>query len=183
MGWGNRKSAGSGNTGAHGARRRTREKMTLSIAASSLTFPTRNIASPGIVHPREVELLKASVFLDQLPISVQFSALTHVADEIRVHAGVVLAAALRVESPYQGPCAHLCGDEDLVPLPSTDRVVHQDSCKFADPLVSHRWLLFSRSSRRAYHPRLARLCVGSASQMVKPRTGLPRPRSCRGPHA
>src|SRR5829696_2347616 len=62
---------------------------------------------------------KASVFLDQLPISVQFSALTRVADEIRVHAGVVLAAALRIESPYQGPCAHLRGDEDLVPLPST----------------------------------------------------------------
>ena len=31
----------------------------------------------------------------------------------------------RVEGPYQGPGAHLPGDEDLVPLPGLDRVVHQ----------------------------------------------------------
>ena len=47
----------------------------------------------------------------------------------------------RVEGLYQGPCAHLRGDEDLVPLPSLDRVIHQDPCKFADPCVSHHWFL------------------------------------------
>src|ERR671911_766127 len=74
--------------------------LTLSLAASPLTFPTRSIASPGIVRTSEVELQKAAVLLDQLPVRVEFSALTQVADEVGVHARVVLAAGLGVGVSY-----------------------------------------------------------------------------------
>src|SRR5215210_22489 len=72
----------------------------LSMAASSLTLATRSIASPGIAHPGEVELEKAAVLLDQLPVGVEFSALAQIAHEVGVHAGVVLAARLGVRTAY-----------------------------------------------------------------------------------
>src|SRR5215213_4906689 len=74
--------------------------LTLSMAASSPTFATRNIVSPFIVHPRKVELEKAAVLLDQLTVRVQCSALAQVADEVGVHARLVLAAGLRVGAAY-----------------------------------------------------------------------------------
>src|ERR687898_271168 len=99
----------------------------LSIAPSSLTFPTRNIASPGIVHPREVELQKAAVLLDQLPIGVEFSTLAQVADEVGVHAGVVLAAGLGVGAAYSevDRSAELLVEEDVRARPA-DAVVGPD---------------------------------------------------------
>src|SRR5215208_6131360 len=51
--------------------------------------------------PREVELEKAAVLLYQLSVSVEFSALAQVADEISVHARVVLAAGLGVGAAYR----------------------------------------------------------------------------------
>src|SRR5215217_9148959 len=99
----------------------------LSIAASSLTFPTRSIASPGIVHPRKVELEKAAVLLDQLPIRIQFPVLAQVADEVGVHAGVVLAAGLGVGAAYSevDRPAELLVEEDVCARPA-DAVVGPD---------------------------------------------------------
>src|SRR5215211_1360207 len=71
----------------------------LSMADSSLTLATRSIASPGMVHPGQVEREKAAVLLDELPVGIECSALAQVADEVGMHAGVVLAAGLGVGAP------------------------------------------------------------------------------------
>src|SRR5829696_6260539 len=99
-----------------------------SRAASFLTLATRSIASPGMVHAGQVELQKAAVLLDQLPISVQFSALAQVADEVRVHAGVVLAAGLGVGAAYSevNSPAELLVEEDVRACPA-DAVVGTDA--------------------------------------------------------
>src|SRR5215213_3902077 len=80
--------------------RPSRASLTLSMAVSSLTFATRNIVSPFIVYPRKAELEKTAVLLDQVPVRVQCSALAQVADEVGVHARLVLAAGLRVGAAY-----------------------------------------------------------------------------------
>src|SRR5215211_2345083 len=98
-----------------------------SRAASFLTLATRSIASPGMVHAGQVELEKAAVLLDQLPISVEFSALAQVADEVGVHAGVVLAAGLGVGAAYSevDRPAELLVEEDVCARPA-DAVVGPD---------------------------------------------------------
>src|SRR5215207_7076012 len=95
-----------------------------SRAASFLTLATRSIASPGMVHAGQVELEKAAVLLDQLPISVEFSALAQVADEVGVHDGVVLAAGLGVGAAYSevDRPAGLLVEEDVCARPA-DAVV------------------------------------------------------------
>src|SRR5215212_10037050 len=80
--------------------RRSSASLTLSIAASSPTFATRSIVSPFIGHPRKVELEKAAVLLDQLPVRVEFAAIAQIADEVRVHARLVLAAGLGIRAAY-----------------------------------------------------------------------------------
>src|SRR5918994_4141802 len=74
----------------------SRTSLMLSIAASLPTLATRSIVSPFICGPRKVEFQKAAVFLDQLPVGVEFSAVAQITDEIRVHARLVLAARLLV---------------------------------------------------------------------------------------
>src|SRR4051812_20433194 len=97
------------------------------MAASSRTLATRSIVSPFIAHPRQVELHEASVFLEQLPVSVEFAAIAQVADEVGVHARLVLAAGLLVRATYgevDRP-AELLVEEDVRARP-TDSVVGPD---------------------------------------------------------
>src|SRR5919112_2663768 len=74
--------------------------LTVSIAASSLTFATRNIDSPFTVRPGKVEPEKAAVLLDQLPVCVQPATFAQVADEVCVHARLVHAPGLDVGPSY-----------------------------------------------------------------------------------
>src|SRR5215203_1453699 len=74
----------------------SRTSLMLSIAASSPTLATRSIVSPFIGRPSQVEFQKAASILDQLPVSVEFSAIAQIADEVRVHARLVLATRLLV---------------------------------------------------------------------------------------
>src|SRR5829696_4016076 len=78
----------------------SRVSLTVSIAASSPTFATRNIVSPFIVCPDQVELEKAAVLLDQLPVRVKTATFAQVADEVCVHARLVLAPGLDVGPSY-----------------------------------------------------------------------------------
>src|SRR5215203_3988078 len=103
-----------------------------SIAASSPTLATRSIVSPFIGHPSQIEFQKAAFVLDQLPVSVEFSSIAQIADEIRVHARLVLAARLLVgaaDGEMDRP-AELLVEED-VGARLTDSVVGPDA-QFAE---------------------------------------------------
>src|SRR5918993_206851 len=86
-----------------------------------------DIVSPFIVHPCQVKLQEASVLLDQLSVSVQFAAIAQVADEVGVHARLVLAAGLCVGAAYGevDRSAELFVEED-VRAGLTDAVVGSD---------------------------------------------------------
>src|SRR5215210_441488 len=88
----------------------------------------RNIVSPFIANPRKVELEKAAVLLDQLPVRVEFAPVAQVADQVRVNARLVLAAGLGVGAAYgkvDRP-AELFVEEDVRTRPA-DAVVGSDA--------------------------------------------------------
>src|SRR5215212_6716668 len=107
---------------------RSRTSLMLSIAASSPTLATRSIDSPFIGRPSQVEFQKAAVILNQLPVSVEFSAVAQIADEIRVHARLVLAARLLVgtaDGKVDRPAELLVEEDVRTRLP--DSVVGPDA--------------------------------------------------------
>src|ERR671921_224184 len=110
----------------------SRVSLTVSIAASSPTFATRNIVSPFIGHPGQVEPEKAAVLLDQLAVRVQPATFAKVADEVCVHARLVLAPRLDVGPSYcevYRPAEFLV--EEYVRARPVNTVVGPDS-KFAE---------------------------------------------------
>src|SRR5215216_4274975 len=73
-----------------------------SIVVSFLMFATRSIVSPCIaVGPlyREVEVGERAVPFYELAVGVELAAFAQVADQVPVHARVVLAAGLLVGAP------------------------------------------------------------------------------------
>src|SRR5918992_5118795 len=100
----------------------------LSTAASFPMFATRSIVSPCITSGREVEVRERPVPLYEFAVGVELAALSQVADQIPVHARVVLASGLLVGAPDREVhrAAELLVEEDVLRRPA-DPVVGPDA--------------------------------------------------------